>query len=60
MKLIRIKKNITLENLSQKTKLSIGYLNHLENGTRSNPSKEAMEKISEALDCTVPDVFFPQ
>lgn len=58
IKTIRTKNGVTLDILSQKTKLSIGYLSHLENGTRNNPSKEVMEKIAEALNSTVPDVFF--
>ena len=36
-----------------------GYLCHLENGGRSNPSRAVMERIAKALDSTVPAVFYP-
>ena len=35
---IRRSKHLTLRDLSQMTNLSVGYLSHLENGTRLNPS----------------------
>ena len=51
---------ITLEDISEKTGYSVGYLSHLENGSRENPSKEAMEKIATALGKTVPEVFYTE
>ena len=67
IKELRERLNLTLEALSEKTKteagdgqgLSIGYLSHLENGSRDNPSKDTMERVSKALDRTVSEVFFP-
>lgn len=51
---------ITLEDISNGTGYSVGYLSHLENGSRENPSKEAMEKIAIALGKTVPEVFYAE
>ncbi len=58
MKQIRKEKGITLTSLSIKTGISIGYLSHLENGTRKNPSIEIMDKLANALEKSVSDVFF--
>ena len=58
MKEIRIEQGITLEELAKKTNISIGYLSHLERGTRNNPSIRLMEKISKALNKSILEVFF--
>jgi transcriptional regulator with XRE-family HTH domain len=58
MKEIRQEKGIQLTALSAKTGISIGYLCHLEKGTRTNPSADIMEKIAKGLEKTVVDVFF--
>lgn len=58
MRDIRQKEKITLAGLAQKTDLSIGYIAHLELGSRSNPSKETMEKIALALNSSVQELFF--
>lgn len=60
MQQIRQKKGITLTDLSNKTGISIGYLSHLEKGTRKNPSIEMMDKIAKVLDKSVSDVFFSE
>ena len=60
MKQIRNQKGITLTELSKKTGISIGYLSHLEGGTRKNPSIEIMDKIAKVLDKSVSDVFFTE
>lgn len=60
IKTIRAIEGVTLENLADKTQLSIGYLSHLENGSRNNPSKETMEKIAMAFKRSVPEVFYPK
>ena len=54
----RINKNMTLKELSEEIGVSIGYLSHLERGSRSNPSKEIMEKIAIALESSIPEIFF--
>ncbi len=58
MKKIRAAKNITLKDLSNMTGISIGYLCHLEKGTRKNPSMHVMEKIAKELGESVSTVFF--
>ena len=55
---IRTEKGMTLEYLSRISQVSIGYLCHLERGTRRNPSMKIMEKISECLDKSVSEIFF--
>ena len=44
--------------LSILTGLSRGYLSHLENGNRNNPSYKTMEKISNALKKNVSEIFY--
>ena len=58
LKYIREQKEMTLLSLSKLSGVSVGYLCHLEKGTRNNPSLEVMEKISKALDKTITEVFF--
>lgn len=60
MKQIRKERGITLTSVSEKTGISVGYLSHLENGTRKNPSIEIMDKIAKALGKSVFDVFFTE
>ena len=50
--------NMSMKELAEKSKISIGYLSHLENGSRSNPSTEVMERIAEALDANIVQIFF--
>ena len=45
LRYIRKEKGLTLEELSEKSGLSSGYLCHLEKGSRNHPSIETMEKI---------------
>lgn len=58
MRKIRITRNLTLEELSEATGISAGYLCHLEKGTRKNPSMHVMEAIANGLNATVAEVFF--
>lgn len=55
---IREEKGMTLLKLSDLSGVSVGYLCHLEKGSRNNPSIEVMEKISEALNKSITEVFF--
>ncbi|MDU7150095.1 MAG: helix-turn-helix transcriptional regulator [Clostridium sp.] len=45
----RIERNLTLEELANKTGVSVAYLSRLENGIRVNPSMKIMQKIDKAL-----------
>ena len=58
MREIRIAQGITLEELSKKTGVSVGYLSHLERGTRNNPSIKFMDKIAYELGKSILEVFF--
>ena len=58
VKEIRKEKGITLVKLSEMSGVSIGYLCHLEKGSRANPSREVMENISFALRKRITEVFF--
>ena len=58
LKKIRKNKNLTIKELSEKSGVSMGYICHLENGTRNNPSRDIMEKISEALGKNIMEIFF--
>lgn len=58
IKIIRKQKGITLDELSHLTGISSGYLCHLENGSRKNPSLSVMEKIAKALNRNITEVFF--
>lgn len=58
LKSIRSEKGMTLEELSRKSGVSSGYLCHLENGSRTHPSIETMEKIAKALNKTIFEIFF--
>ena len=49
---------LTLEDISNITGLSVGYLSHLELGTRKNPSTEVMDKIAFALKKSISEIFF--
>lgn len=56
----RKEKGLNLEEMSQKIGISVGYLCHLEKGSRSNPSTEVMKKIAKALGRSIAEVFFEE
>ncbi len=58
VKEIREEKGMTLVKLSELSGVSVGYLCHLEKGSRKNPSIEIMEKISKALNKSITEIFF--
>lgn len=58
MKLYRKEKHYTLKTLSELTNISVGYLCHLEKGSRTNPSMHVLNKIATALGKSVEEVFF--
>lgn len=58
LKSYRIEAGYTLSELSKLTNLSAGYICHLENGGRANPSHNTMIKIANALNKSVSDIFF--
>lgn len=60
LRMIREAKSIGLNQLANKVGVTGTYLSYLERGLRNNPSKEVMEKIAEALNETVPSIFYPE
>ncbi|MBM7869339.1 putative transcriptional regulator [Clostridium pascui] len=52
-------KDLSVYDLSDMTGLTPSYISNLENGNKTNPTKDAMEKIATALEQTVPEVFYP-
>lgn len=58
IKEIRKKLGLSAYDLADKTGLSPSYISNLENGNKTNPSKEVMENISKGLNSTVAKVFF--
>ena len=58
MKYYRKERKMTLKELSLITNISIGYLCHLENGSRNNPSMSVLNRIATALDKSIEEVFF--
>lgn len=55
---IRKSKNLTIQELSELSGVSMGYICHLEKGSRQNPSREVMEKIAKALGEPITKIFF--
>jgi len=57
IKEFRKERGITLDELAELSNLSSGYISHLENGTRKNPSYSVMKKIAESLNKNIFEVF---
>ena len=55
---IRKTKNLTIKELSDLSGVSMGYICHLEKGSRKNPSIYVMEKIAKALGEPIIKIFF--
>lgn len=55
---LRKERGLTQEELANLTGVSVGYISHLENGTRRNPSVEVMNRFAIALNKTVSEIFF--
>lgn len=58
LKKIRKSQNLTIKELAEISGVSIGYICHLEKGTRKNPSRSVMEKIAKALGEPIIKIFF--
>ena len=54
----RKSKNITLDELSNKTSLSNSYLSKLENNKVTNCTINTLEKIANALEVNIKDLFY--
>ena len=60
IKKIRKEREMRLIDVAEKSGISVGYLSHLENGSRANPSRAVMENISLALNRRIAEVFFEE
>ena len=60
IKQYRKEKNLKLREIADKCNISVGYLSHLENGSRANPSRAVMENIAFALHKSITEVFFEE
>lgn len=60
MRYFRIKKGLSLKEMSETTSVAIGYISDLERGVRTNPSKDVMTEIAKALGETVQTIFFEE
>lgn len=60
IKRFRKEQGITLQELAKLSNCSVGYMCHLEKGTRSNPSHIVMQNIAKALNHTIAQVFFSE
>lgn len=58
IKNLRKQKNITLNNLCEKTALSHSYLTKLENNHLNNCTTQTLEKIATALDTNIKNLFY--
>lgn len=58
IKMLRTSKNITLYKLSKDTNLSRTYLRNLENNKTFNPTLRVLEKIANALDVNIKQLFY--
>ena len=56
VKYLRKQKNMTLNEIAEKTKLSVGYLSNIENCKRT-PSLDTLDKIACALEIDIVDFF---
>ena len=60
IKSIRLSKKISLYKLSKETNLSRTYLRNLENNISTNPTLAVLEKIANALDVNVKELFYTE
>lgn len=58
IKKYREEQNLSLSELAQKTGFSVGYICHLEKGTRNNPTYSAMKKIANELGRNIEEIFY--
>lgn len=57
---VRKSKDVTQKQLSEKTKLSVSYIQKLETGNRKKPSYEVAAKLATALGVKAEELFFSE
>jgi transcriptional regulator with XRE-family HTH domain len=60
IKFYRNNLGLSIYRIAELSGLTPSYISNLENDNRTNPSREAMQKISDALEESVQAVFFPE
>ena len=60
LKIKRIEKGLKQKDLANKVGVSQQYIGDLESGRSTNPTREVMIKISEALGVSVQELFFSE
>lgn len=60
IKFYRNNLSLSTYKIAELSGLTASYISNLENDNRTNPSKEVMQKISDALKESVQTVFFPE
>lgn len=58
IKEFRVKRQMSVYKLADIANLSPAYISNLENNHKSNPTKDVMDKLAEALTTTVTDLFY--
>lgn len=58
IKNIRERKNLTIYKLSKLTGINRAYLTQLENNKRFNPTMQILDKIANALDVNIKQLFY--
>ncbi|MBU5436391.1 helix-turn-helix domain-containing protein [Tissierella sp. MSJ-40] len=57
IKFFKDKKQLSTKQLSELTGLTAAYLSMIENNKRTNPSKETIEKLANALEVPIEELF---
>lgn len=57
IKEIRKLKGLTISSLAEKAQISKGYVSDIEKGVKENPSTDVLERIANALEIRVSDLF---
>lgn len=60
IKIIREKKNISLNQLHIKTNISYSYLSELENNKKFNPTLDILSRIAQVLEINVKNLFYTE
>ena len=57
LKIARVRKGLSQQELSEKTNVSKQYISLLETGQAKNPSLSIMKKIAEVLEVSIGEIF---
>ncbi len=57
IKKIRTSKKLSLRALARRANLTPAYISQLENGTKTNPTRQTLEKLAKALGVAVSELL---